>query len=58
MPQIAKLKLGDQLEKIAKMLNFVTIVGQTRPFRVCGWDADFATVVIADRPLWQSLFAS
>ena len=58
MPQAAQLKLGDELQKIAKMLNFVTIVGQLDRRGFLGWDAHFATFVIADRPLWQSLLSS
>jgi hypothetical protein len=35
VPQPAvQLLLGDELQKIAQMLNFVTIVAQTRPSRV------------------------
>ena len=37
VPQPAvQLLLGDELQKIAQMLNFVTIVDQTRPSRVSG----------------------
>jgi hypothetical protein len=37
VPQPAvQLLLGDELQKIAQMLNFVTIVAQTRPSRVSG----------------------
>ncbi|MEG3848480.1 hypothetical protein QT972_23955 [Microcoleus sp. herbarium7] len=33
------------------MLNFVKIVVKLDGCRLLGWDAHFATVVIADRPL-------
>ena len=52
MPQAEdQLQLGDRLEKTAQMLNFVKIVVKLDCRRLLGWDAHFATVVIADRPL-------
>jgi hypothetical protein len=57
VPQPAvQLLLGDELQKIAQMLNFVTIVVELDRLGFLGADADLATVVIADRPLWQSFF--
>lgn len=46
----AQLQLRDRLEKTAKMLKFVKVV-KLDGCRLLGWDAHFATVVIADRPL-------
>lgn len=51
MPQVARLQLGDELQKIAKMLNFVKIVVKLDRPGFLGPDAHFVTVVIAERLL-------